>query len=81
MSLHKLPFILVIHLKRFSYHSSMGKINKSIKFEEKIELLPKDSPKKVNYYLYALLIHHGSSVHSGHYVAYVKVKIIIYIYI
>jgi ubiquitin C-terminal hydrolase len=64
------PRVLVLHLKRFSFGSSFGKINKQIKFEETLVLQSKHGP--TTYYLHGLVVHHGSSVHSGHYVAFVK---------
>lgn len=34
----------------------------------------KEQKKTIQYDLYAVIVHHGHTVHSGHYIAYVKVK-------
>ena len=111
MTINRPPLELVLHLKRFSFGRSFGKINKEVKFDEVLYLpcrtdgeesidttkvLPtggqrkkdydkstsggqwkKDYDKRttllgVRYRLHAVIVHHGNSVHSGHYVAYVK---------
>ena len=64
--------MLVIHLKRFSYGGFTGKISKAITFEFNISL-PTSSSEKNNYNLIGIVVHHGGSIHSGHYVAFVKV--------
>eukprot|EP01038_Epipyxis_sp_PR26KG_P006907 gene6907-9459_t len=73
MTLSQLPNVLVLHLKRFSYGNMFGKITKQICFKKHL-LVPCSSEgnKKVTYELFGLVVHHGSSSHSGHYVAYVK---------
>jgi len=78
------PNVLVLHLKRFSYR--MGKITKSIQFDPVLEV-PCDVPEAaeggggggggtrtalVRYELAGVVVHHGDSSHSGHYVAFVK---------
>ena len=69
------PVILTIHLKRFNYN---GKINKHIGFNlvEEVPCITTvdgvDKVTRVKYHLYAFIVHHGHSTHSGHYVAYVK---------
>jgi len=96
MSIEKHPRILVLHLKRFSFGSSYGKINKpvcsaldlylpfasllkmffiQVKFDECIEITSGSSEEKVKYHLYGVIVHHGNSTHSGHYVAFVKVRL------
>jgi ubiquitin C-terminal hydrolase len=74
MVIHTLPKVLVLHLKRFSYGNMFGKITKPIQFGAEL-LLPSSASgdKKVKYELYGVVVHHGSSTHSGHYIAYVKV--------
>jgi len=56
----------------------MGKINKHTVFEEHMTVShePDDSGKKhfEKYSLIGIVVHHGHSVHSGHYVAFVKVE-------
>jgi ubiquitin carboxyl-terminal hydrolase 36/42 len=65
--------VLVIHLKRFSYGGIIGKISKAITFEFKISLSSVGQDKNL-YNLIGIVVHHGSSIHSGHYVAFVKVR-------
>lgn len=51
-----------------------GKIGKLVDFETSIQLPCSEEPKKVvPYSLHGVIVHHGGSVHSGHYVAYIKV--------
>ena len=68
------PPVLVVHLKRFNYN---GKINKHIAFKltEMVPCVLDNKSSKVTdvkYHLYGIIVHHGYSTHSGHYVAYVK---------
>jgi hypothetical protein len=76
MKIRTPPPVLVLHLKRFSFGGSFGKINKHINFDEHMQLAhePDDSGerKSVKYSLIGIVVHHGHSVHSGHYVAFVK---------
>lgn len=72
LTIYKAPNVLVIHLKRFSYGGIIGKISKAITFEFKISL-HSDGQDKNLYNLIGIVVHHGSSIHSGHYVAFVKV--------
>ena len=118
MTLHTLPHILVVHLKRFSFGNMFGKITKSVAFSEVLHVprhrqSDKSHPhqhqqsrsqqgseaeyrqnghgnkakklaggngkgaeagisERVKYELYGVIVHHGSSTHSGHYIAYVK---------
>jgi ubiquitin C-terminal hydrolase len=73
MVLHKLPNVLVIHLKRFSYGNMFAKITRPIEFKADL-VLASGGGVKVKYELYAVIVHHGHSTHSGHYIAYVKVS-------
>lgn len=70
-SLEEGPMILTIHLKRFN--NSLMKINKFVRFSEKLDLsnfvLEK---KKLIYELFAVVVHQGSQMWSGHYYSYVK---------
>lgn len=79
MTIDKSPLVLVIHLKRFSYGNAFAKVTKPIKFST--ELYIPCNNIKIKYELYAVIVHFGSSTHSGHYIAYVKVFIRISIYI
>ena len=73
MVIHKLPNVLVIHLKRFSYGNVFAKIAKPVQFSAEM-LVPYGEKGKAKYELYGVVVHHGHSAHSGHYIAYVKVK-------
>lgn len=70
------PSILSIQLKRFDFtYSNKGdKINKNVTYPEKLDISPftSDLGKKRLYDLYSVLVHSGSSCHSGHYYSYVK---------
>jgi len=72
MVIHKLPNVLVIHLKRFSYGNMFAKITKPVQFSAEM-LVPYGEKGKAKYELYGVVVHHGHSTHSGHYIAYVKV--------
>lgn len=72
MVIHKLPNVLVIHLKRFSYGNMFAKITKPVQFSAEM-LVPYGEKGKAKYELYGVVVHHGESTHSGHYIAYVKV--------
>ena len=78
MVVHRSPPLLTFQLKRFnlfaSRHSAQ-KINKSIKFGATLDMAPfmsSDTARALNYSLYAVIVHEGSSMGSGHYVAYAK---------
>ncbi|KAK3824548.1 MAG: hypothetical protein J3Q66DRAFT_278155 [Benniella sp.] len=74
MTIYDAPKILCIHLKRFTFTGQ--KINRHIAFETKLELGSFMSNNKnhphLSYNLYGVLVHAGSSCHSGHYYCYVK---------
>ena len=77
LTIHKTPNVLVIHLKRFSYGGVSGKISKNVTFDFSMSVPCTGSPgvaEKVPYSLIGIVVHHGSSIHSGHYVAFVKVS-------
>jgi len=67
MTFVELPVCLVLHLKRFTY--GQGKVNKPVAFD--LEMSVQCKHESVPYRLTAIVVHHGGSVHSGHYVAYV----------
>ena len=73
MVFHKLPNVLVMQLKRFSYGNMFAKITKPIQFGPEL-VLTSGTGVKVKYELYGVVVHHGHSTHSGHYIAYVKVR-------
>ncbi|KAK9866536.1 hypothetical protein WJX84_011697 [Apatococcus fuscideae] len=80
-SIHQPPNILALHLKRFrtdlmgSGRMSVRKLQHQVEYEPTLDLAPYTSHPKGGsqmYNLYALIVHHGRSVSSGHYIAYVK---------
>lgn len=74
--LSAMPPILVFHLKRFAY-PSMKKIKGRVKFSTQIDMTkyvgftPANS-QDVVYELFAMTVHSGNTIDSGHYVAVVK---------
>eukprot|EP00117_Sycon_ciliatum_P024372 scpid68263/ scgid20466/ Ubiquitin carboxyl-terminal hydrolase 36; Deubiquitinating enzyme 36; Ubiquitin thioesterase 36; Ubiquitin-specific-processing protease 36 len=76
LSIHRAPNVLTIQLKRFDFfHKSGGKINKKISYSPTLNLRPYMSEKSgdaMMYDLYAVLVHSGHSVHSGHYYCFTR---------
>ncbi|ORX58133.1 cysteine proteinase [Hesseltinella vesiculosa] len=79
MTIHELPSMLSIHLKRFTFDMTRGymrKVTKPIIYEETLDMAPYVSKEaktsSAKYQLYAVLVHLGHSCDSGHYYAYVK---------
>lgn len=79
MTINEPPMMLTVHLKRFAFdlHSGdMRKISRHVDFSEKLDLAPYMSKDKkvgkLNYSLYAVLVHYGYGCNSGHYYAFVK---------
>ncbi|EMD38119.1 hypothetical protein CERSUDRAFT_113250 [Gelatoporia subvermispora B] len=71
-----LPPILVLHLKRFLYDTSIGdvvKVGKQIAFTPELDVTPdlispsRKATHPVKYQLFAVLYHHGLSASGGHY--------------
>ncbi|GIL66148.1 hypothetical protein Vafri_19743 [Volvox africanus] len=75
ISVEEAPNVLTVHLKRFEYGGFGAKINKKVEFGTQLDLRPYMSntkgPQQI-YELYGVLVHHGHSVNSGHYICYVK---------
>lgn len=76
LTVHVLPKVLTIQLKRFEFNTLFGgKINKTVQYQEYLDMRPfmsdKEGPKEW-YRLYAVLVHYGYSCHSGHYYCYVR---------
>ncbi|GIL86570.1 hypothetical protein Vretifemale_14832, partial [Volvox reticuliferus] len=75
ISVEEAPNVLTVHLKRFEYGGFGAKINKKVEFDTQLDLRPYMSnpkgPPQI-YDLYGVLVHHGHSVNSGHYICYVK---------
>ncbi|KAI0689424.1 hypothetical protein BC835DRAFT_1283037 [Cytidiella melzeri] len=72
--IYSLPPILILHLKRFLYDTSVGdvvKIGKHVIFGPELEigadLLAKRPAQPVKYQLFGALYHHGQSASGGHY--------------
>ena len=75
ISIHALPEILTLQLKRFGYRPG-SKVTRHVKFPEILKLDPylSDELSKSNseYELYAVLMHAGISTNTGHYYAFVR---------
>lgn len=75
LSVHEAPAVLVVHLKRFNVFG--GKINRNVRFDEQLSLrghMSRNAPEKhgPTYRLYAMVVHAGASVGSGHYYAFAR---------
>ena len=85
LTIHAAPNVLVVHLKRFE-HSGLGmgggggKIGRMVRFDTVLDIGEYMSERgggsgveaKVEYELYAVLVHAGSTLYSGHYYSFVK---------
>ncbi|XP_053911903.1 ubiquitin carboxyl-terminal hydrolase 36-like [Cuculus canorus] len=74
LSIQQASNVLTVSLKRFSYFHG-GKITKGVTYPEFLDIRPYMSENEgdpVQYQLYAVLVHSGTSCHSGHYYSYVK---------
>ncbi|XP_015892670.2 ubiquitin carboxyl-terminal hydrolase 23 isoform X2 [Ziziphus jujuba] len=75
LTVHKAPYVLTIHLKRFRAHDPGQKIDKKVQFGPTLDLKPFVSGSyegDLKYTLYGVLVHYGWSTHSGHYYCYVR---------
>ncbi|GFR44265.1 hypothetical protein Agub_g5470 [Astrephomene gubernaculifera] len=75
ISVEEAPNVLTVHLKRFEYGGFGAKINRKVDFPTQLDLRPYMSNAKGSkqlYDLYGVLVHHGHTVNSGHYICYVK---------
>ncbi|PKU82820.1 ubiquitin carboxyl-terminal hydrolase 23 [Dendrobium catenatum] len=75
LTIHKAPYVLAIHLKRFGSSIHGQKINKKVEFEPTLDVKPFVSgvhDGELKYTLYGVLVHAGWSTHSGHYFCYVR---------
>ena len=80
MTVHRSPPCLTLQLKRFNLFSlsrhQAQKISKHVKFDAMLNMAPYLSEKSdtadLSYALYAVIVHEGSSMGSGHYVCYAK---------
>lgn len=75
-TIHRLPKVLTIQLKRFDYNSTFGgKINKPVAYVEYLNMrryMSQPQGPMEWYRLYGVLVHYGFSCHSGHYYCYVR---------
>jgi len=76
-TLHKAPKVLLINLKRFEFGKNSHKLSHLVSYPEYLNVTQYMSEESandqsLNYRLYAVLVHVGSSMHSGHYYSYVR---------
>ena len=76
-TLHKASKILLINLKRFEFGKNSHKLSHPVRYPEFLNVSEymsddKADDQSLNYRLYAVLVHVGSSMHSGHYFSYVR---------
>ena len=78
MTISTAPNVFVIHLKRFSFGGSSGKINKKIDFDFLLDVncTAGDKEETELFSLIGIVVHHGGSINSGHYVAFIKVCVL-----
>ncbi|KAK2646741.1 hypothetical protein Ddye_021936 [Dipteronia dyeriana] len=75
LTVHKAPYVLTVHLKRFRAHDPGQKIDKKVQFGATLDMKPFVSGSyegDLKYTLYGVLVHHGWSTHSGHYYCFVR---------
>uniref|UniRef100_A0A7S2RUU6 ubiquitinyl hydrolase 1 n=1 Tax=Mucochytrium quahogii TaxID=96639 RepID=A0A7S2RUU6_9STRA len=76
LSIHQLPNVLVVHLKRFGFGNRGKKLRKTITFEKDMDLSEIISPPRKKgsdrYTLVGAIVHSGVTLDSGHYVSFVK---------
>ncbi|KAF7806524.1 ubiquitin carboxyl-terminal hydrolase 23 [Senna tora] len=75
LTIHKAPYVLAIHLKRFHAFDPGQKIKKKVQFGCSLDLKPFVSGSyegDLKYSLYGVLVHSGHNTHSGHYYCYVR---------
>ena len=76
-TLHKASKVLLINLKRFEFGKNSHKLSHLVRYPENLNVrayMSEESAddQSLNYRLYAVLVHLGSSMHSGHYFSYVR---------
>ncbi|WCJ29906.1 Ubiquitin carboxyl-terminal hydrolase 23 [Euphorbia peplus] len=75
LTVHKCPYVLTIHLKRFHALDPGRKVDKRVVFNSSLDMKPfvSDSYEgDLKYSLYGVLVHFGHNTHSGHYVCFVR---------
>jgi len=69
------PNVLIVNVYRRQGNGVFGKINRTVKFKERLDLTPfvgGDAPGSMQYQLYAVIVHKEVNKMLGHYVAYVR---------
>jgi len=75
--IEKLPKILILHLKRFSFSSGTQKISKHIEFPINLNLKPNLFGKTIanrSYRILSVISHLGKTAANGHYTCDIRVK-------
>ncbi|PIN25571.1 Ubiquitin carboxyl-terminal hydrolase [Handroanthus impetiginosus] len=78
LSFDQAPSVAAFHLKRFEADGSLvQKIDKHVAFPLDLDLLPFTSTGKINeaelkYVLYAIVVHDGLTLSSGHYYSFIR---------
>ena len=68
-SIRSCPAVLTVHLKRFT--NQLRKDTRPVAYAQELDLSP-FCGQPTKYRLYAVLVHQGATVHSGHYYAFVQ---------
>ncbi|GFS14249.1 ubiquitin carboxyl-terminal hydrolase [Elysia marginata] len=75
-SIYKAPNVLTLQLNRFDFNRQLsGKINRFIRYTEKINIrnyMSQRQGEPILYHLYGVLVHSGYSSEHGHYYSFVK---------
>lgn len=74
----RVPAVLILHLKRFqAQRVTFRKVTRRVAFTPLLDLAPvcKDNRQSRIYALYGVVEHCGSTLHGGHYIAYVKTRL------
>ena len=76
-TLHKASKVLLINFKRFEFGKNSHKLSHLVRYPEYLNVKSymseeNSNDQSLNYRLYAVLVHVGSSMHSGHYYSYVR---------
>ncbi|KAL5698925.1 ubiquitinyl hydrolase 1 [Ranunculus cassubicifolius] len=75
LTIHKAPYVLTIHFKRFGSLIPGQKIDKKVEFSPALDLKPFVTGTyegDLKYTLYGVLVHAGWNTHSGHYYCFVR---------
>jgi ubiquitin C-terminal hydrolase len=72
MTVHKAPPVLAIMLKRFEFAGFGRKISKDVSYRLQLRVPVSGDQREAVYRLTGVLVHAGSTIHSGHYFSYVQ---------